>query len=198
MMESLDRLMACFSRLPGVGRRSAERMAMRLVRQPDGLMADLIHALQQVQRSVRCCSRCGNVTAVEDDPCRLCTSPSRDGNVLCIVEDPSDIASIEASGGYRGRYHALMAKLSPLRGEGLANMRVKGLLQRLDEEKFEEVILATNTDVEGDATAAYLSELLQKRGVRVSRLAYGLPAGSGIAYSDGVTLARAIKGRQAV
>ncbi len=195
-METLDRLRSCLSRLPGVGKRSAERMAMRLVRQPDGLLADLILALQDVRRSVKCCSRCGNVTPVEADPCRLCTAPRRDAGVLCVVEDPSDIVSLEASGGYQGRYHALMGKLSPMRGEGPATLRVQALLQRVEDEKFEEVILALSTDVEGDSTAAFLRELLEQKKVRVSRLAFGLPAGSGIAYSDAVTLSRAIKGRQ--
>ena len=195
-METLDRLIACLGRLPGVGRRSAERMAMRLVRKSDGLLGDLIQSLQEVQRGVKCCSRCGNVTPAEADPCRLCTSPRRDENVLCVVEDPSDIVSMEASGGYHGRYHALMGKLSPMRGEGPANLRVKALLQRVEQEKFQEVILALSTDMEGDSTAAFLTELLEKKNVRVSRLAFGLPAGSGIAYSDAVTLARAIKGRQ--
>lgn len=195
-MESLDRLLTCLGKLPGVGRRSAERMAMRLVRHPDGLMGDLIQALQEVRRTVRCCSRCGNVTSAEQDPCRLCTSPSRDGTLLCVVEDPGDIAGIEASGSFQGRYHALMAKLSPIRGEGAANMRLKALLQRLEDEKIEEVILALSTDVEGDATSAFLTELLRQRNVKVSRLAFGLPAGSGVAYADAVTLARAMRGRQ--
>jgi recombination protein RecR len=197
-MEALDKLLSCLGRLPGVGRRSADRMAMRLVRQPDGLMGDLIQALQEVRRTVRCCSRCGSVTSTELDPCRLCTSSSRDGRLLCVVEDPGDITGIEDSGSFQGRYHALMAKLSPIRGEGPGNMRLKALLQRVEDERFEEVILALSTDVEGDATAAFLTELLQQRNVKVSRLAFGLPAGSGVAYADAVTLARAMRGRQNV
>lgn len=194
-MEALDRLIACLAKLPGVGRRSAERMAMKLVRNPDGMMKDLVSALEEAGRSVRVCSHCGNVTREGEDPCRLCRDPSRDDSLLCVVEDPNDILSIEKSGGYRGRYHALMARLSPMKGEGPADMRIEQLVTRVKEGAFTEVILALSTDVEGDSTAALISEHLKDKGVKVSRLAFGLPAGSGIMYSDPITLARAIRGR---
>ena len=134
---------------------------------------------------------------VNEEPCRLCAGANRDGTVLCVVEDPGDIAIIERSGGFHGRYHALMGKISPGRGSGPEDLRIDSLLDRLSREKFKEIILALSTDVEGDSTASYIIELLKDKNVRLSRLASGLPAGSGIGYSDPVTLARAIKGRTA-
>lgn len=195
-MDDLDRLVSCLSKLPGIGRRSAERMAMRLVREPDKIAVPLIDALNRSRESIRCCSLCGNVTSVQSDPCRLCSDAGRDGSVICVVEEPSDIASLEKSGGYHGRYHALMGKLSPMKGDGLGDLRLKSLLGRIDREEIKEVILALSTDVEGDSTASCIEEMLRGKPVNVSRLAFGLPAGSGITYSDPVTLARAISGRQ--
>jgi recombination protein RecR len=160
------------------------------------MIRDLREALQAVGERVRCCAKCGGVTSVDDEPCRLCTSPTRDPDVLCVVEEPGDILMIESSGAFHGRYHALMGKLSPMRGAGPADLRMEALLARVRGEEFKEVILALSTDVEGDATAGYLSETLGREGVKVSRLAFGLPAGSGIAYSDPVTLGRAINGRR--
>lgn len=194
-MESLDNLCACLSKLPGIGRRSAERMAMKLVRNRDGLLKELIAALEDAGKSIRCCSMCGNITSVENELCRLCTDKNRDGKILCVVEDPNDIIMIERSGGFHGRYHALMGKISPLKGDGPDNLRIESLLERVEKEKFEEIVLALNTDVESDATASFVSDLLKDKDVKVTRLAFGLPAGSGIMYSDPVTLARAIKGR---
>ena len=196
-MEALDRLMSCLARLPGTGRRSAERMALRLARDTDTLLLDLIRALQEVKENVRCCSRCGNVTPVHEQPCRLCAAPDRENQVLCVVEDPDDIMILERSKSFRGRYHSLMGRISPMRGEGPGDVRIRELLRRVDEEGVEEVILALSTDVEGDATASLITELLKGKKVKVSRLAFGLPVGSGISYADPVTLARAIKGRQA-
>jgi recombination protein RecR len=193
---SLDRLTRCLARLPGIGRRSAERMAMKLVRDRDGLLRDLVAALQQADRDVRCCSRCGALTAVDADPCGTCTSALRDAAVLCVVEDANDVVSLERSGGFNGRYHVLGGKLSPMKGDGPADLRIQSLVGRVREESFREVVLALSTDVEGDSTAHYLSELLEPEGVQVTRLAFGLPAGSGITYSDPVTLAKAMAGRR--
>lgn len=194
---SLDRLSTCLSRLPGVGRRSAERMAMRLVRERDGLLKELRDALEAAHQHVRCCSLCGSVTPAESDPCRLCTGADRDDATLCVVEDPGDVVLIERSGGYRGRYHALMGRLSPMKGDGVEDLRVRSLVERVRQGTIKEVVLALSTDVEGDATASYLAEVLSKQfAVTITRLAFGLPAGSGVLYSDPVTLARAIRGRQ--
>jgi recombination protein RecR len=194
-MAALDRLTECLSKLPGIGRRSAERMAVRLVAEPDGVLRELRAALDEAAATVRCCARCGGITTADRDPCRLCSSGDRADGTLCIVEQPNDILLIERSGGYRGRYHALHGKISPGRGEGPDALRIETLLRRVRAEGFTEAILALSTDMEGEATAGYLAELLRKEGLRVSRLAHGLPAGSGIVYSDPVTLARAIQGR---
>lgn len=195
-MDAFSKLTASLSKLPGIGRRSAERMATSLVRDREGLLAELTEALDTVRRTVRCCPKCGSITTAEKDFCRLCSSPSREGRLLCVVEEPGDIGLIERSGSFNGRYHALIGKLSPLRGEGPDDLRIKALLKRVQDEKFEEVVLALSTDVEGEATASYLTHLLRQTGVKVSHLAYGLPVGSGVAFADALTLARAMKGRQ--
>lgn len=192
----LDNLVAALSRLPGIGRRTAERMAMALVQDQKGLMRILANALLEADDGIVCCERCGSPTLAQEDPCRLCTQPRRDAQILCVVESPSDIMKIEQSGGFQGRYHALMGKLSPMQGTGAADLRVDRLLERIADEGFEEVLVALGTDVESDGTASYLCEVLATREVRVSRIAFGLPAGSGIEYSDSTTLARAIAGRQ--
>jgi recombination protein RecR len=194
--EILNRLIICLARLPGVGRRSAERMALKLARDTNGLVDELIVALRETREKICCCSRCGSVTASDENPCRLCTDSARDGRMLCVVEDPSDILAIDKSGGYHGRYHALMGKMAPARGDGPKQLRIDSLLSRIESERIEEVILALSTDVEGDATASYIAELLKGKKVKVTRLASGLPAGSGVMYSDALTLAKAIRGRQ--
>ncbi len=194
--EHLERLSAQLGRLPGVGRRTAERMALRLARDPRGLLADLDAALRAVAEEVRCCSRCGSITTLQEDPCTLCSDPKRDGTLLCVVEDPSDILLIEKSGGFNGRYHALLGRLSPAGNTGVGDLRLEELIRRVTAEKFREVLLALNTDVESEATCGYIRECLQGLPVRVTRLAAGLPAGSGVMYTDSVTLSRAIRGRQ--
>ncbi len=192
----LDNLVAALSRLPGIGRRTAERMAMALVQNQKGLMRILANALLEADDGMACCERCGNVTLSSANPCALCTQPRRDAHILCVVESPGDIIKIEASGGFQGRYHALMGKLSPMHGTGTADLRVDKLLQRISDEGISEVLIALGTDVESDATASYLKEVLAVRDVAVSRIAFGLPAGSAIEYSDASTLAHAIAGRQ--
>jgi recombination protein RecR len=193
---SLDKAMACFSKLPGIGRRSAERMAMKLVSDRTGMLKDLIAALQGVNEQIRCCSRCGALTPRDQDPCRFCADAARDGAVLCVVEEPSDVLQIENTGGYRGRYHVLMGKLSPMQGMGPGQLRLESLVLRLKSEPIKEVILALNADVESEATANMIRDLLAGCAVKVTRPAMGIPAGSGIAYSDAVTLARAMGSRQ--
>jgi len=195
-LQGLDNLAQALSRLPGVGRRSAERMAMKLASDPDGLILPLVAALDETRRTVRFCSRCGAMTEVERDPCRLCTDPARDGSVICVVEDPSDIGALERTGAYSGRYHALMGKISPMRGDGPNDVRIRGLVRRIKDEGIKEVLLALNTDIESEATAVLIAEILKARGIRATRLAYGIPAGSGIRYADTITLDRAIRGRQ--
>ena len=192
----LDNLIAALSRLPGIGRRTAERMAMTLVQDQKGLMRILANTLLEADDGITCCERCGNVTLAAANPCGLCTQSRREAHILCVVESPGDIMKIEASGGFQGRYHALMGKLSPMHGTGAADLRVDKLLQRISDEGITEVLIALGTDVESDATASYLKEILAPREVVVSRIAFGLPAGSAIEYSDAATLSHAIAGRQ--
>jgi recombination protein RecR len=192
----LDNLTRSLSRLPGVGRRSAERMAMKLASDPEGLILPLMAALEETRKTIGFCSRCGAMTAAGEDPCRLCTDSTRDASVICVVEDPSDIVSLESTGAYRGRYHALMGKISPMRGDGPNDIRIRELVRRIKTEGIKEVLLALNTDIESEATAGLIAGILKERGIRATRLAYGIPAGSGIRYADTVTLDRAIRGRQ--
>ncbi len=192
----LDNLVAALSRLPGIGRRTAERMAMSLVQDQKGLMRMLANTLLEADEGIACCERCGSVTLSTENPCELCIKPRRDAHILCVVEAPGDIMKIEQSGGFQGRYHALMGKLSPMQGTGAADLRVDKLLRRISDEGIAEVLIALGTDVESDATSSYLNEVLAARGVVVSRIAFGLPAGSAIEYSDASTLAHAIAGRQ--
>lgn len=197
-IESLVRLSSMLARLPGVGRRSAERMALALLRDQGTLIKDLAFSLQDAAARLRTCSLCGNITPRELDPCELCTDPSRDARVICVVEDPGDILTLERAGSFRGRYHALMGRLSPARGEGIAQLRIDSLLARVDREQVREVILALNADVESDATASFLCEALSGKEVRVTRLARGIPAGSGVAHADASTLAQAMEFRRPV
>ena len=195
-LEYLDRIAVALGKLPGVGRRSAERMAYRLAADTDGLMRELGQALRDAHENVRLCPECGSITSTAEMPCRLCTSPNRDASVICVVQDPSDIVALERTGAFKGRYHALMGVLSPMHGEGPGDLRLQALVKRVATEGFKEVIMALGTDVESEATASYLAELLKGYPVRITRLASGIPVGSGVGYSDAVTLSRAIKGRQ--
>lgn len=195
MLRPIDELEKALSRLPGFGRRSAARAALALVREPVRLMEPLAAALRDAGATVRCCSRCGAFTTVGNDPCDLCTNPSRDAFSVCVVEEPADIVSIESSGGFNGRYHSLGGKLSPSRRLGPDKLRLRELGERVRSEGITEVLLALSTDMDGDATAGYIAELLRGSGAKVTRLAFGLPVDSGIAYSDPLTLRRAIANR---
>lgn len=195
MLAPIDALEKSLARLPGFGRRSASRAALALVREPGRLLEPLAAALEAARSQVRCCSRCGAFTVAECDPCATCVDPSRDGGVVCVVEDAADIPPIEASGAFRGRYHALGGKLALSRRMGPEKLRFGELVERVSREGFREVLLALSTDMDGDATAGYAAEILRGTGARVTRLAFGLPADSGIAYSDPLTLRRAIANR---
>jgi len=198
VLAPIDELERCLAKLPGLGRRSAARAALQLVREPGRLLHPLAAALKDAAERVRCCSRCGAFTTVDRDPCDLCTDATRDSSSLCVVEEPSDIIQIEASGAFRGRYHALGGKLSPARQAGPEKLRLAELVDRVVQEGVREVLLALSTDMDGDATALYAAELLKATGAKVTRLAFGLPTDSGIAYSDPLTLRRAIRGRMDV
>ena len=197
MIRPLEELERCLSRLPGLGRRSATRAALALVREPGRLLEPLSAALSAAKGSVRCCSRCGAFTTVDRDPCDCCTDATRDGSVICVVEEAADIVLIEASGAFRGRYHALGGKLSPAHHMGPEKLRFAELKERVSREGIAEVLLAVSTDMDGDATAGYAVEVLKGTGAKVTRLAFGLPADSGVAYSDALTLKRAIANRVA-
>lgn len=194
-MDELQQLADAISLLPGIGRRTAARLAMHLARHPDDAAVPLSAALDAARRNLAVCTLCGSVTPKSANPCRLCSDPRRDDTVLCVVEDPGDITLMEQSGEFRGRYFSLMGKLSPMRGEGLGSLRLPRLIERASTAK--EVILALNSDVESEATASYIRHALSTRlpNLRVTRLALGIPAGSAIAYSDPVTLSRALRGR---
>jgi recombination protein RecR len=194
---SLDRLIQLLGRLPGFGRRSAERAALRLARD-GGLAEDLALALAQVRASVVPCSRCGNLTERTQNPCFLCLRPGRDERLLCVVEEADHIRLVEASGAFAGRYFCLNGKLSPAQTETVTAERMRRLIERIRAEGVQELLLALNSDVESDATAAWLHDTLAPIGLRISRLAFGLPAGSALQYADPLTLARAIQGRQSV
>lgn len=189
--DPLARLIGELARLPGVGRKTATRLAHHLLKVPREEAEALAEAVVDVKEKLFHCSVCNSITAVE--PCAICTDPERDRTKICVVEEPFNIQPIERTGEYRGLYHVLLGALSPQRGVGPEDIAIDGLLERLD--GIEEVIVATNPDVEGEATALYLARLLGRREIAMSRLAFGMPVGGDIEYTDEVTLARALAGR---
>ena len=200
MLAPIDILERALARLPGLGRRSAGRAALALLREPERLLDPLELALREARANVVCCARCGAFTIRGEEPCALCTDATRDGSSVCVVEEPADILTVESAGAFRGRYHVLGGKLSPARRLGPGRLRFAELKDRIAREGFSEVLLALSTDMEGDATAGYVAEMLRAwpsadAPVRVTRLAFGLPADSGVAYSDPLTLKRAIMHR---
>ena len=195
MIAPIEDLTRALARLPGLGRRSAARAALALLREPEKVLDPLSWALKSARGSVVCCARCGAFTVQEANPCSLCTDSTREGSIICVVEDPADIVPIEASGAFRGRYHVLGGKLSPMHRIGPEKLRIGELVERIDAERVEEILVAVSTDMEGDATAGYLAEMLSRSSVKVTRLAFGIPADSGVAYSDPLTLRRAINFR---
>jgi recombination protein RecR len=181
-------------RLPGVGPKSAQRIAFHLLQVEPADARRLAATIVKVKETVRFCGRCWNIS--EQEECRICRDPRRDGGVLCVVEEARDVIAIERTREYRGRYHVLGGAISPIDGIGPDDLHVRELIGRLDGEPVEEIILATNPNVEGEATASYLSRLLTPLGVRVTRLASGLPVGGDLDYADEVTLGRAFTGRR--
>ena len=192
--EPVARLIEALQKIPGVGPKSAQRMTFFLLKRPADEVGELSSALTALKTRIVHCSRCFNVT--EEDPCRICGDPARDARSLCVVEEPNDLLAVERTGEFKGRYHVLMGALSPLDGVGPEDIRVRELLHRLDGEAVDEVILATNPSVEGEATAIYLAKLLKPLGVRVTRIARGLPVGGDLEYADEVTLSKALEGRK--
>jgi recombination protein RecR len=187
-------LIAQLKRLPGIGPRSAERIALHVMQNEPKLADDLAAAIRAARSTISNCSRCGNYTAA--DPCEICASPRRDKALLCVVERPADILLIERSGRFGGVYHALMGKIAPLDGVGPDQLRIEALLKRVQTDKPREVIIALGADAQSEATAHHLVEVLKPLGVAVTRIASGIPVGTGLEFADELTLGRAIEGRR--
>lgn len=191
---SLARLITELSKFPGIGKKSATRLAFFVLRQSAAETDALVAALREVKENIRFCSTCFNLT--ESDPCPLCSDPAREDQLLCVVEEPQDLMAIERSHSFRGRYHVLHGALSPIDGIGPEDLKLTELLQRLRNTEVKEVLVATNFTVEGEATALYLARLLHPLGLRVTRLAHGIPLGSDLEYIDEATVNRAVEGRR--
>lgn len=192
--DPLADLIAALQRLPGIGARSAQRLAYHLLKTPREEIDALAAAMLSVKERVTYCSICSNITDV--DPCAYCTAGDRDSRLLCVVEQPENVAAVEKTRGFRGRYHVLMGAIAPLQGIGPDDLKIKGLLARVASGGVEEVILATNPTVEGEATALYLAKLVKPLGPRVTRIAMGIPVGSDLEYTDEFTMTKAIEGRR--
>lgn len=191
---ALEDLIAALARLPGVGRKTAERLALHLVRAPAKEPRNLAHALTQLSEQVRTCSVCRNLA--DRDPCPICADPGRDPATLCVVETPADLAALEAAGAYQGRYFVLAGALDPLQGLGPGQINLEELIKHVKSSQVREVIIATNPTVEGEATADLLRRALSQLNVTVSRLGYGMPVGGDLKYMDGVTLGRSLAARR--
>lgn len=193
---SLENLVDKFASLPGIGRKSAQRLAFHVLSLPDAEAQSFADAIISAKKSVHCCKVCQNLT--EGEICQICASDTRDKSTVCVVSEPRDVLSIERGREYNGTYHVLHGVLSPMSHVGPDDIRIKELLVRVAENDIQEVIMATNPDTEGEATAMYLSRLLRPMGLRVTRLAYGIPVGSQLEYADEVTLVRALEGRREI
>jgi recombination protein RecR len=193
---SFARLVAELAKFPGIGQKTATRLAFFILRQPSVEAEALAAAIRELKAKVLFCSNCFHIT--ESDPCLLCTDPGRDDRLLCIVEEPQDLIAIERSRSFRGRYHVLHGALSPLDGVGPEELRISELLARLESGQVQEAVVATNFTVEGEATALYLARLIRPLGIRVTRLAHGIPMGSDLEYVDEATVNRAVEGRREI
>jgi recombination protein RecR len=191
---ALGRMVEAFMKLPGIGRKSAERLAFAVLGMPREDAAGIAEAILDLKNNTRYCSICNNIT--EDEVCSICGDSSRDVSRICVVEEPSNILILEKTGIFRGRYHALLGAISPLDGIGPEDLRIEGLMDRLRAGGIGEVIIATNPTVKGETTALYLSQLIKPLGIAVSRIAYGLPVGGDIEYADENTVQRALEGRR--
>ena len=192
--DPLAELVAALQRLPGIGARSAQRLAYHILKTPREEIDTLAVAMLSVKDKVTYCSICSNIT--EADPCMYCTSSDRDNRLICVVEQPENVSAVERTLGFKGRYHVLMGTIAPLQGIGPDDLKIKGLLARVGAGGVEEVIVATNPTVEGEATALYLAKLLRPLGVRVTRIAMGVPVGSDLDYTVEFTMAKAMEGRR--
>jgi recombination protein RecR len=191
---AIESLVAALSKLPGIGPRSAERIALHLVQAEAGSVKQLAETILNARERVKLCQTCGSLT--ENSPCDICSDPRRDASLICVIERPVDIISIEKSGTFRGKYHVLGGKISPLDGVQPEDLRIGALEKRLSSEPIKEIVIALGTDVEGDATSFYLGKRLARAGLTITRIAHGLPAGSGLEFADELTLSRALEGRR--
>jgi len=194
-VSAIEELVAELAKLPGIGRKTAQRLTFHLLKQPADTAERLAQAIRRVRDQVAACGTCGNLS--DENPCAICRDPRRDGTVLCVVEEAPDVGAIERAGGFRGRYHVLGGRLSPLEGVGPEALRVDRLAARVaNGSGVREVIVATNPSMEGEVTATYLQQVLRPTGVRVTRIARGLPVGGDLEYADGVTIAQALTARR--
>lgn len=194
--EPVTKLIEAFSALPGVGPKTASRLTYYLLRAPDALSLNLAEALTNLKAQTKLCSVCFNITV--DDPCPICSDPKRDAKTIAVVEEPLDVLALERTGAYQGVYHVLHGAISPVNGVGPDNLKIKELVQRVASGNIEEVIIATNPGMEGDATAMYIQRELQPYSVKLTRLARGLPMGGDLEYVDSVTVLRALQGRTSI
>lgn len=192
--EPLAKLIDSFSRLPGIGPKTAGRLAFHVLRMKEDDVMDFAKALVNVKRNLHYCSVCCNIT--DTDPCRICQDKSRDASVICVVQEPKDLVAMERTKEFNGYYHVLHGAISPMEGIGPDEIRIADLLKRLSDEQVQELILATNPNIEGEATAMYLSRLVRPFGLKVTRIAHGLPVGGDLEYADEVTLTKALEGRR--
>jgi recombination protein RecR len=192
----IDHLIEALARLPGIGKKTASRLAFHVLRSSSSEAQELARAILDVKEKIRLCSICFNLT--DEDPCQICQDEHRTGGILCVVEGPNDLIAIENTSVFNGRYHVLHGTISPLEGVGPDHLKIKELLERLQTEKISEVILANNPTVEGGATALYLIDLIKPLGIKITRIAYGIPMGGEIEYSDGMTLSKALEGRREI
>lgn len=193
-IEPIQKLVNQLSKLPGIGQKSAQRLAYHIISMPEERVRELAVAIFNGKKHVHFCPVCGNYTDV--DPCRLCSDERRNKQILCVVKDPRDVTALERMRDYEGQYHVLHGVISPMDGIGPDDIRIRELMRRLSTEPIEEVVLATNPDIEGEATAAYISRLIKPMGIKVTRIAHGVPVGGDLEYTDEITLMKAFEGRR--
>lgn len=192
----IENLIQWLVKLPGIGRRSAERLAFYILQAPREEVKNLAQSIWEVKKNIRFCSICNNLS--QQSECNICNNPKRDKSICCVVEEPSDVTVLEKTGIFSGVYHVLLGSISPLEGKGPADIKVDSLIQRIKQNQIKEVVIATDSDIEGEATALYLSKQLKPLGVKISRIGVGIPAGSNLEFADATTLARALEGRREI